>query len=421
MNANLAQESSAAFGRWNLALCALLAVLSAVAFFTIDPRALAQTAVPLRSLWWSFPYLVVVLLVAVGATRGAAWTSVALASLVLLGAIAAIVISEGDALALVVYLGPWLGVPLVVGALAHLMLLFSAISILRGGSGGGRFLAIILSLSLLAVVAFVFGNVRRYLASPERAEAQALREEAHAGEVMQELTYCLGIHHKRLQRYPTTLVELGPQGSKCTGAHSVSNSVKGFDIRYEPTATGYELRVLARDPARAPYDSYRSDETGAVYHSTDAQGNGGTAFDNPLEIIQAIDLCIEQYRIDHPRAGYPANLKVANDEAGCFRPFGLVSGRLLLELGTQEGRRFDYAPQPAPGGTGNSSFRLDVRPLVYGKPLKKSLLCTPEGTLHVTEEDRPAEKSDPDMQVDSTTGTTYRSYCMGPDVPARRR
>lgn len=412
-----------AYGRWNLVLAALLAILSAAALLTVDPRSLTQAGgLPALSVSLSFPYLLIVLMVALCATRAAAWISVIVALIVLLAAVAATVISEGDALAVLAYFGPLLSVLIGLCVAAHLTLLFSAISLLRGGAGGGSALAIILSLGLLGSAIFVFANLRRYAESPERAEAIALDQEVTAVEIVEELNYCLGLHHRQHDRYPAVLMEIGPQGSKCARAQGVSNSITGYDVRYSPTARGYELRMLAKAPERATHDSYRSDETGTLYHSTDGEGNGGAASDHPEQDIQMIDICLEQYRLDHPQEGYPPALEAAQERMGCYSGYGLVSGgRLILEFGTHEGYRYQYTPLGAPGAPHISSFRLDVRPIAYGQPLTRSLLCTPEGTLHVTEEDRAAKKTDPDMQMDTVTGTAVRSYCMGPDVPARSR
>ncbi|MCI0436742.1 MAG: hypothetical protein L0271_24350, partial [Gemmatimonadetes bacterium] len=158
------------------------------------------------------------------------------------------------------------------------------------------------------------------------------------------------------------------------------------------------------------------------YHSTDGAGNGGSAFDHPEQDIQMIDICLEKYRLDNPEQGYPLTLQAAHEKMGCFSAYGLAAReRMLLEVGTHEGYRYSYTPLRAPNDSRVTSFRLDVRPIAYGRPLTRSLLCTPEGTLHVTQEERAAEKTDPDLQVDAATGTARRSYCMGPDVPARSR
>ncbi len=158
MSTELAHESATAFGRWNLALCALLAVMSAVSVLALDRSMFVQLIVAYA--WLSAPYLAIVVLVAIGSQRAPAWASLALAALVVVAIIATIVSTDGDAVAALAYFGPGFATPILVCTAAHLVLLGCAVSLLRGGTGGSSPLAVVLSLSLLAVVGFVLFVLR---------------------------------------------------------------------------------------------------------------------------------------------------------------------------------------------------------------------------------------------------------------------
>lgn len=153
MDTGLADESAAAFGRWNLALCAMLAVMSAVCVLAPDRSVLVQLTV--KYAWVSAPYVAIVVLVAIGAQRAPAWISVAVAAVVLVAAGAGVVSSQGAVVAALAYFEPGLMPPLILLIAAHGFLLGCAVSLLRGGTAGSSGLAVVLSLSLLAVVGFV--------------------------------------------------------------------------------------------------------------------------------------------------------------------------------------------------------------------------------------------------------------------------
>ncbi len=158
LSTELAHESASAFGRWNLALCAMLAVMSAVSVLAPDRSILVQLTV--KYAWVSAPYVAIVVLVAFGALRAPAWISVALAALVLVAATAGVVWEQGAVVAALAYFDPGLMPPLILWIIAHVVLLGCAISLLRGGTGGSSPLGVVLSLSLFAVVGFVLFALR---------------------------------------------------------------------------------------------------------------------------------------------------------------------------------------------------------------------------------------------------------------------
>lgn len=158
MNTELAHESAVDFGRWNLALGAMLAVMSAVAALALEPNLFVYMTV--NYAWLSAPYLAIVLMVAFGSARASAWTGAALGAFVLLASLVMVAVTQGDALAAVAYMGAASALPLLICAVAHVVLVACAISLLRGGSAGSSPLAVVLSLSLLAVVAFVLFAIR---------------------------------------------------------------------------------------------------------------------------------------------------------------------------------------------------------------------------------------------------------------------
>lgn len=160
MNTELAHESAVDFGRWNLALGAMLAVMSAVAALALEPNLFVYMTV--NYAWLSAPYLAIVLMVAFGSARASAWTGAALGAFVLLASLVMVAVTQGDVLAAAVaYMGAASALPLLICAVAHVVLVACAISLLRGGSAGSSPLAVVLSLSLLAVVAFVLISLRR--------------------------------------------------------------------------------------------------------------------------------------------------------------------------------------------------------------------------------------------------------------------
>ena len=66
----------------------------------------------------------------------------------------------------------------------------------------------------------------------------------------------------------------------------------------------------------------------------------------------------------------------------------------------------EYRPAPAGASGTTAAFGPEVRPVTWGRPRPRSRLCAPSGGLHVTDEDRAAEPTDPDPQIDPLTGVT---------------
>jgi len=423
------ESSSRSTSAWrrNLGLSALLVLLGAAVIGTADPRDFAQAGFTgFGLLIVGAPYLLVIVLVALGKVRAAAWTGAALAGLFLLGGIVLIGVLGEDAFGIVLVLSGIAGIPLVLAVVAHGTMLVSALSLLRGSTAGGSPLAFFLMAGVLTSVILFGLNVLRYLGSPQRAQSVGIGVAHRADAAMQELTHCLGLYQRQNGRYPDGLAAIGPDGTRCAPRNAVDNGIQGYDVRYARTAEGYDLRFLLKDRTRPPYGHWRSDETGTLFHSSESDGGAGTAYDVSLSILQNIDLCVEQYRLAHPDEGYPSSLAAAQEKIGCFGPlFGQIDeqGRSILELRRFNGHRYLYVPSGAAAGDRKAGFRLDVRPVAYGRPFKKSYLCTPEGTLHVTEEDRAAEKTDTDMQLDpfSLQLRPGSNYCIGPRTPALRR
>ena len=146
-------------------------------------------------------------------------------------------------------------------------------------------------------------------------------------------------------------------------------------------------------------------------------GSGGAAYDDVARRIELVSLEVERSRIDSPAGAYPRTLA----ETGVLPANALARrsacGRCLLEAeivaGQALGFRFLYAPSADGGAGARAGYRLDVRPVRFGDPFTRSYLCTPEGLLHYTDQDRAAEPDDPvlwpyehlrDPSADSCTG-----------------
>ncbi len=422
-----ATDPSSTLNRWPLVavLAALLAILSIGALVTVDPRGLAQVGPALiAQIWVITPYAIVIVLGLARQPVAAGWVSVVLGALFLLIAFVLFLAAGRAALAFAVYFAGAIGLILLLIVASHLLMLRAGYMLVRRRVGAASLPLVILLTGNLVALGLVAQHGGRYLRSPERAQALAVGKAMDARVAILQLHRCLTLYQRASGRYPQSLADVGPAGTRCASEEFTGNRIAGFDLRYMPKtdAQAYDLLLFGLDPARAPYDHRRTDETGTIWHGLDAEGRGGNPDEDPTTSIQYLDICIEQYRLAHPTEGYPESLAAAQAKLRCYGELDFLAeeGRSVLELGAFKGYRFEYRPGPASGRGEITSFRLDTRPVAWGRPMRRSYLCTPEGTLHVTDEDRAAERSDPDMQTDRVTGLTNRSWCMGPDVPARR-
>ncbi|HEY0783914.1 MAG TPA: hypothetical protein VGE98_15765, partial [Thermoanaerobaculia bacterium] len=86
--------------------------------------------------------------------------------------------------------------------------------------------------------------------------------------------------------------------------------------------------------------------------------------------------------------------------------------QLCVLAGRLDGIRYLYTPAPPDAQGRILTYRLDARPVRYSAETTGSLLCDSRGELRVTEEDRPAQATDRNVEE----GIPH--YCLG-DRPLR--
>jgi hypothetical protein len=261
--------------------------------------------------------------------------------------------------------------------------------------------------ALFALVGWLFagsGNPaqRARFEGPETPFVQVKR-------VIHALNRCLGSYLAQRASYPRDLSALGPAGTRCA-SEIVENREPHLAVTYAPgvpDASGgiTTYRVEVRSQGNPPNDFYvRSDESTALFSSSRAETTPDPAMgEGPAEGIQMIDLDLQRFRKDHGDRGYPRRLEL---EPGISRAQREIEAGLLS--GTLDGFRYTYTPDP-PDAAGNvTSYRIDVRPVRYGAPFKRSYLCDPRGILWETEADRPARPGDHPSE-----GEGFHYYCAG--------
>lgn len=405
-----------------VALAALAIPTLVVSVLLADPRSYREMlALASGSTVLALPYVVLALVAWRSSPRVAGWLALFLASVVLLATAAALAIGGNDAVGFLIYFAPAIGLPITLLAACQLGLLVGGLAVLRAVETGARPFALAMALALAVGVVASANHTVRYLGSPERRAMAALDQALDAHGALLQAHRCLRLHQRAHAVYPASLAALGSAGDGCLPDTLVTSS--GFALEYAPRADAqaFELRAIASDPRFRESYSRVSDETGAQWSGTRRSEDQEPLPGMIREIIMEIDLCLEQYRLAHPTQGYPASLAAPDAEGfECFARSGFGERlRSIVEIGETEGYRYQYTPAAADPSGRVGSFRLDVRPVVYGPQLRQSYLCTPDGTLHATDEDRRAERSDKDEQVDEVTGTVDRRYCLGPDAPAR--
>ena len=221
------------------------------------------------------------------------------------------------------------------------------------------------------------------------------------------LNRCLAAYERTHAGYPRDLAVLGPSGTRCA-SEIVGNRAPGLTVTYHPGApdasgrvTAYQIDVQSN---RKPSQDFhlRSDETSTLFDSSDSSRTAALSND-PLLNIQMLDIDLQRFRRSHPGQGYPKSLQEL--ESSRFR--GLREVEAGLKGGRLDGFRYLYSPSPPDAKGSILSYRLDVRPVRYGTPLKRSYLCDPRGMLWNTEEDRPAQPTDPDFEGQ------HHYYCSG--------
>ena len=88
--------------------------------------------------------------------------------------------------------------------------------------------------------------------------------------------------------------------------------------------------------------------------------------------------------------------------------------------GRRDGYRFHYAPGPDDAKGRILSYRFDARPVVYGRPYRRSYMCDSSGGFHATDENRPAEASDPNPSFDAALKEELPGPCSSLEKVGRQ-
>jgi len=393
--------------------CAL-AITSAGVIVSADPRALAQSLMLMPFVLGAAPYLLLIGMVAIGTRRIAAGFALVYCGGLAALAVLALAVAGNDAAGFMVLLAEAAGVAVVTFMFAHIGLVIGAVALMRGREPGYGWLGQALIVAVLATSTLVAVHVWRYVESPARHTEQRLTRALDARVAVLRLNRCLAEHHATHGEYPRALGAIGPAGSRCAERALIEDGIDGYQVTYRATGGGYELHLRARAANGLPQDSRRSDETGAVYHSLNADGGGGSAGVDPLPVLAQISRCVQDYRRLDPAGGYPRDLATAQSERACFSRYGVddEQGRAVVEVGRLDGFQYVYTARSA--GPVADGFTLELRPVRYGRPHTRSYTCTASGVLYWTDEDRPAAAGDPDYQQDPVTLEIRRDYCIAP-------
>jgi hypothetical protein len=349
---------------------------------------------------------------ALGLRRAAGWLAIAAGGWPLAACAVALALpghAGRDARALAAFLllmsGPVVAAPVLALALAHVALVdLGRRTLVAAGPSpatrrawGACFVAI-----AVAATGFSTRSWSWWLGSRDRRELVSMHRAVDARQSLVALGHCLREHAAATGGgYPHALEALPRGDERCAGAFAPDAAFPDHELRYlpgEPDAAGrrarFSLVLLPRAPERRAFGGTRLDETGAQWEGVAEDGSGGHGVEDVASRIELVSLEIERARLDSETGAYPASLA----DTGVL-PAGALARRAAcgdcvveaeIEAGRALGFRFAYAPDARAGG-----YRLDVRPARFGEPFTRSYLCTPEGLLRYTDEDRAAEPSDP--------------------------
>ena len=434
---------------WRRPLAGALAATAAALFWllSVDPKgvgggpgllgALGTIAVGFGAL-----HLATAVCVAAGGRRAAGWLAILSGGWPL--AVCAVALSlpapygreARDLAAFLLFIGSW---PVASPVLALLWTQVALVELgrraLRPRPAGLAERAFALSFAAIALAAAAVG-VRSWSwwhGSRERRELVAVHRAVDARESLRALGHCLRRHAALTgQGFPPALDRLDPRDESCAGAFDPAGAFPDHELRYLPGAPEadahrhrFSLVLVPRAPERKAFGCVRLDETGAEWDGVAEDGTGGDAHDDVARRVELVSLEIERSRLDSASRAYPQSLAATGVLPANALARRAACGRCLLEAdiaaGAALGFRFLYAPAPAGAGP-SAGYRLDVRPARFGDPFTRSYLCTPEGLLHYTDEDRAAETTDPvlwpyehlrDPTADQCTGRAEAEAILG--------
>jgi hypothetical protein len=274
----------------------------------------------------------------------------------------------------------------------------------------GNRLTLLLMSTLLVGCPFAY-DIKDHNSPREDRKRQAAIKKAttlsYEAEALRLLNRCLAGYERVEHRFPSDLRVLGLVGTDCATAQLVEHS-PDLSISYRaPTAAAngpvitYLIEVSSRSSPRL---RMRSDETSTLYlwfgdeftavegakeeHSLLPASSGWYGRDGIRAMLWVVVRGAETYRTRHPLSGYPESITEMNKLlVGGEAASGLRAGRL-------DGYRYVYTAAPRDPDARVNHFRLDVRPVKYGRPWKTSILADEGGHQWSTTEDRAAEPTD---------------------------
>jgi hypothetical protein len=256
-----------------------------------------------------------------------------------------------------------------------------------------------------------------WLGSRDRRELVAAQRAGDARKSLLALARCLTRAAETDGGLPPALAQLPRGVDGCAGASFAPEAFPEHALRYVPGDPGadgrrrrFSLVLVPTSPGRRAFGAVRVDETGAAWEGVAEDGTGGAAYDDVARRIELVSLEIERSRLGSSAAAYPRSLAETGVLPGGTLARRVACGDCLLEAEIVSGRalgfRFLYAP-------GDAGYRLDVRPARFGEPFTRSYLCTPEGLLHYTDEDRAAEATDPVLWPNEHLRDPTTDLCVG--------
>jgi hypothetical protein len=403
---------------WRSSLAVALAAAAAAVLWliSVDPKGVSSgpglvgAAITLAG-GFGLVHVAAAACVALGQRRAAGWLAIAAGGWPLAACAVALALpghaghdARGMAAFLLLMNGPLVAAPVLALGLAHAALVDLGRRALRPvGPSRGAVRAWGACCVAIAVAAAGFSarSWSWWLGSRDRRELVAMHRAGDARQSLLALGQCVREHGAATGAgFPAGLAALPRDDERCRGAFEPEAAFPEHELRYlpgEPDAGGrrarFSLVLLPRAPERRAFGGTRLDETGAQWEGVAEDGSGGQAYEDVASRIELVSLEIERARLDSESSAYPASL----GDTGVL-PAGALArrtacGDCVVEAGIEAGQalgfRFAYAPDAA------GRYRLDVRPARFGEPFARSYLCTPDGLLRYTDEDRPAEATDP--------------------------
>jgi hypothetical protein len=233
-----------------------------------------------------------------------------------------------------------------------------------------------------------------------------------------ELGRCLREHAARNGgHYPQALRAIASVSPACANTVATYATIKRSTMTYtvrDATAdgpSGFELIVApVSHPALRYASTIHTDETSIVW----SQGNGQRrAINYPRQPIGTIDRCLREFRKSNPADAYPATLgELLTRHTPCSRYQKELVERLSQDA-ILHGYRYTYTPRPADAPGPIRGYRIDARPVRFGHGFIRSYMCDTDGRLRFTDDDRAAEHTDGNAELNLVLAEEQPADCVG--------